>query len=108
MVSIFNGFEKRKIMNLEEKVKQNLILRGFTKEQLLNNRGLIGAVIDEAALEVVKNINYDTVLAADVLPEQPPKGEWVFERSSGFAGYRCQKCQTWVYAEKKKKCCCDD
>lgn len=23
------------------------------------------------------------------------KGDWKFERSSGFGGYRCQKCQTW-------------
>lgn len=33
-------------------------------------------------------------------------GEWEFERSSGYAGYRCQKCQTWVYSDKPKKCNC--
>jgi len=43
-------------MDLENKVRQQLLSRGFTKEQLLNNRGLIGAVIDETALNVVKNL----------------------------------------------------
>lgn len=50
-------------MKLEDKVKTKLLSRGFKEEQLLNNRGLIGAAIDETALEVVKNINYDNVLA---------------------------------------------
>ena len=54
---IFNGFEKRNNMELENKVKQQLLSRGFTKEQLLNNRGLIGAAIDETILTVVKNLN---------------------------------------------------
>lgn len=49
-------------MNVEEKVKAKLLSRGFKEKQLLNNRGLIGAAIDETQ-EVVKNINYDTVLA---------------------------------------------
>jgi len=49
-------------MNVEEKVKAKLLSRGFKKEQLLNNRGLIGAIIDETK-EVVKNINYDTPFA---------------------------------------------
>lgn len=49
-------------MNVEKQVKAKLLSRGFKEEQLLNNRGLIGAAIDETQ-EVVKNINYDTVLA---------------------------------------------
>jgi hypothetical protein len=53
---IFNEFEKQNIMDLENKVKQQLLSRGFTKEQLLNHRGLIGAVIDEVALMIVKNL----------------------------------------------------
>lgn len=32
---------------MEKLIKQKLIERGFTEETLLNNRGLIGAVIDE-------------------------------------------------------------
>lgn len=47
---------------IEYEVKTNLLKRGFTKEQLLNNRGLIGATIYETIQEIVKNINYDTVL----------------------------------------------
>ena len=48
-------------MNVEERVKAKLLSRGFKEEQLLNNIGLIGAVIDETQ-EIVKNINYNTVL----------------------------------------------
>ena len=47
---------------IEYKVKTNLLKRGFTEERLFNNRGLIGATIDETVQEIVKNINYDTVL----------------------------------------------
>jgi len=42
--------------DLENKIKQKLILRGFTEKQLLNNRGLINATIDEVALMLVKKI----------------------------------------------------
>jgi len=48
-------------MKLEKRVKQQLLSRGFTKEQLLNNRGLIGAAIDETALMVVKNLTIPDV-----------------------------------------------
>lgn len=43
-------------MNIEEKVKANLLVRGFDNKTLLNNRGLIGATIDETILEVVRNL----------------------------------------------------
>lgn len=43
-------------MNIEEKVKMNLLARGFDNKTQLNNRGLIGATIDETILEVVKNL----------------------------------------------------
>lgn len=33
-------------------------------------------------------------------------GSWQFERSSGFAGYRCQDCATWVHANKPQVCDC--
>jgi len=51
-------------MELEEKVKLQLLARGFTKELLLNNRGLIGAAIDETILELVKNLNIPYVSVA--------------------------------------------
>jgi hypothetical protein len=43
-------------MDIEQKVKTKLLMRGFSKETLLNNRGLIGATTDETILEVVKNL----------------------------------------------------
>ena len=35
------------------------------------------------------------------------KGNWVFERSSGYAGYRCTRCATWIYEGQPKQCNCD-
>jgi len=40
----------------KKKIKNKLLMRGFPNEKLINNRGLIGATIDEVILEVVKNI----------------------------------------------------
>ena len=48
-------------MNIEEKVKMNLLIRGFDNKTQLNNRGLIGATIDETILEVVKKFAYSDV-----------------------------------------------
>ena len=42
-------------MEFEDKINEKLRLRGFTQDKLLNNRGLIGAAIDEVALMIVKN-----------------------------------------------------
>jgi len=33
-------------------------------------------------------------------------GDWFFERSSGYAGYRCRKCSTWIHEYEPKKCNC--
>ena len=33
-------------IELEDQIKNALLIRGFTKDQLLNNRGLIGATIE--------------------------------------------------------------
>lgn len=33
--------------------------------------------------------------------------KWIFERSSGYAGYRCQECYTWIYANQEKTCKCN-
>ena len=52
-------------MKFEKKVKENLLLRGFTNDQLLNNWGLIGAAIDETILAVVKNLNIPFVSVAE-------------------------------------------
>ena len=43
-------------MNIEEKVKMNLLTRGFENNTQLNNRGLIGATIDETILIMKKII----------------------------------------------------
>ena len=48
-------------MNIEEKVKMNLLARGFDNNTQLNNRGLIGATIDETILEVVKSLRISDV-----------------------------------------------
>ena len=37
---------------VEDYIKQKLIMRGFSENQLLNNRGLIGATIEELVLLV--------------------------------------------------------
>lgn len=36
------------------------------------------------------------------------KSNWIFERSSGYAGFRCHTCATWVYAEAPRECKCND
>ena len=40
----------------EKKIRNKLLIRGFKEHRLTNNRGLIGATIDEVILELVKNI----------------------------------------------------
>ena len=46
---------------IEQKIKTKLLIRGFSKDTLLNNRGLIGATTDETILEVVKNLGIANV-----------------------------------------------
>jgi hypothetical protein len=48
-------------MDIEQKVKTKLLIRGFSNENLLNNRGLIGATTDETILEIVKNLGIANV-----------------------------------------------
>jgi hypothetical protein len=31
---------------------------------------------------------------------------WVFERSSGFAGFRCSQCAAWIYTGEWPECEC--
>lgn len=37
---------------------------------------------------------------------RPNPDHWVFERSSGYAGWRCNACGHWVYEDKPKVCNC--
>lgn len=48
-------------MNLENIIKTNLMIRGFDEKEQLDNRGLIGATIDETVLAVLKNLNMPVV-----------------------------------------------
>lgn len=41
------------------------------------------------------------------LEEPCSVGRWMFERSSGFAGWRCEVCATWIYNYKPLICSCD-
>lgn len=34
------------------------------------------------------------------------QGNWIFERSSGYVGYRCQDCAEWIYENQPKQCKC--
>jgi hypothetical protein len=51
----------------------------------------------------VLTTNYMSWIATN---EKQSTGDWIFERSSGYAGYRCRKCGTWVYENTRKKCNC--
>jgi len=42
-------------MDFETKIRNKLLIRGFPIKTIDNNRGLIGAVIDETILLTVKN-----------------------------------------------------
>ncbi len=77
-------------MNIEEKVKINLLTRGFDNKTLLNNRGLIGATIDETILEVVKNLRI-----ADVVG-----------RSEQLTPFKCPNCGNDWNIEKVNSCEC--
>ena len=48
-------------MEFEKQIRNKLLMRGFTNKQLLNNRGLIGATIDESILLTVKNLSLSGV-----------------------------------------------
>jgi hypothetical protein len=48
-------------MTIEEKIIINLLARGFESDALQNNRGLIGATIDETIIELVKNLKINVI-----------------------------------------------
>lgn len=73
-----------------------------------------GSFKDMAFLCHQLNKNFYTAHPYKIVGEQidklgvlKPKGDWVFERSSGYAGYRCVVCQTWTYSDKEQTCMCD-
>jgi hypothetical protein len=111
---IFNGFKTKNIMDLENKIKQKLIIRGFTEKQLLNNRGLIGATIDEVALMLVKNLAiHDVSNCADLKHELEVTEKLLNERQRVLDAIpECQshgKCVPhaieWIEEMKAKHCC---
>ena len=63
-------------MDIEKKVKTELLLRGFSNDNLINNRGLIGAVIDETILAVVKSLDIANVSNQKEL--LLPFAEWLY------------------------------
>ena len=101
-------------MDLEKKVKQQLLIRGFSKEQLLNNRGLIGAVIDEVALIIVKNLAiHDVSNYADLKHELEITDKLLEERQRVLDAI--PECKVhgscvphaieWIEEMKTKHCC---
>ena len=48
-------------MSFEDDIKNRLLMRGFSKETLINNRGLIGATIEEVIVLTVKNLDTHSV-----------------------------------------------
>lgn len=52
----------------EKKIRNELLMRGFDNNYLLNNRGLIGATTDEVILEVVKNIGVTRCYVGEAKP----------------------------------------
>lgn len=74
-------------MNIEEKVKMNLLIRGFDNKTQLNNRGLIGATIDETILEVVKNLRIADVISSGkfACPKCHDRG-WLYDDLGNRAG----------------------
>ena len=82
-------------MSMEQKVKMNLLARGFDNKTQLNNRGLIEATIDETILEVVKNLRIGAVISSVKVPlcdcEERTFYEW--EKDENI----CSECNKPLY-----------
>ena len=37
----------------------------------------------------------------------PSRGDWKEEISSGYKGFRCKRCATWIYDNQERRCECD-
>lgn len=48
-----------------------------------------------------------TILVKDGKLVAQSRGKWESARSSGYDGFRCSKCATWVYSNQVLKCDCD-
>ena len=76
---------------MENIIKQKLIERGFKEETLLNNRGLIGATIDETEkqLRIGVVIQRSELLIAflDYLEESEGAGETIVDRQAFVGGF---------------------
>lgn len=101
-------------MDIEQKVKSKLLMRGFSKETILNNRGLIGATIDETILEVVKNLGIANVSnCADLKQELKVTDKLLNEMQRVLDAIpECEihgKCVPhaieWIEEMKAKHCC---
>ena len=60
-------------MDIEEKIKTKLLSKGFSKETLLNNRGLIGATIDETIV-VGNEVKFESGLTC-MMCRQPKEND---------------------------------
>ena len=49
-------------MDFEKEIRNKLLIRGFKNDTLINNRGLIGATIDEVILMTVKKLAIHNVI----------------------------------------------
>jgi hypothetical protein len=78
-------------MEFKDKIKQKLILRGFTEEKILNNGGLIGAVIDETILEVVKSPPEPQMTPYTYTPDYNYRPCYYFV-NDGTTSTNCQNC----------------
>jgi hypothetical protein len=63
-------------MEFEKNIKSKLLMRGFTQKQILNNRGLISAVIDETILLQTKNL-----ILCEVSRSKPIKEDFIYNVS---------------------------
>ena len=79
-------------MEFEKEIKSKLLMRGFTQKTLLNNRGLIGAIIDETILLTTKNF---------VIPNSCEQlKEKHLDTFEEFLKYHCEKIDDYEYKYK--------
>lgn len=94
-------------MDIEQKIKTKLLIRGFSKNTLLNNRGLIGATTDETILEVVKNLGIANVMCSFTVEDLQEafeagrtvsnyKGEWQETYSDDYTSAKYEKFEDWL------------
>lgn len=70
-------------------------------------RQAIEAAEHEIHLAIAIGQFHEAVMSESIPPTEG-KGTWFHDYSSGYYGFRCDKCKTWVYQEQPLKCRCDD